>query len=203
MIKNVEAAFSEEKMHLVFVKGDMPLNIPQRGMLHNILNGDLKKYYEDLNYTVDVVDDYEKAAELLNNPGWNVENTIVLLDIEALEKLKKLQPKINSKVLAIQKIKPDDFIPVTDLFNLMAIVVRINKKIADGDPLKIQLSNYLAACGIEIEGDKGKFVEAIANNDHKDDPFAFAERFNIKLPPIKPENIEANYKAMKEVLTSS
>ena len=207
----VEKFKYDKKMHLIFVKRAIPqiqLSTTTAINLANIC----EKYYNTMEgYTAHIVDSYEDAVELLaKNSDWNKTNTIVgLVDTEDLEAMSKNltanDMKDKTKLLAMEKFSEDQFIPIKGFFDLMSVMVRINKPLdATNDSELIDgLRRLLNEIGVR---DVNSLVDALSAGAYFEDPIKFAKNFILRLlPPAKPRDtkeLKALYDAAKKVVES-
>jgi hypothetical protein len=197
--------------HLIFVKSAIPEKQLYTTTVTNLANM-CKKYYDKVNgYTAHIVGDYEEAVKLLaRNPNWNKTNTIVGLvdtkDLEAMSKsLESSLMKDKTKLLAMEKFSEDQLVPIKGFFDLMSVMVRINRPLneAGDNELISELRKLLNEIGIK---DVNSLVNALSGGAHFEDPINFAKAFIIRLlPPTKPYEageIKSLYDAAKRVVES-
>lgn len=207
----VEKFKYDGKMHLIFVKRAIPqiqLSTTTAVNLANIC----EEYYNAMEgYTAHIVDSYEKAVELLaKNSGWNKTNTIVGLvdedDLEAMgSNLTANKMRDKTKLLAMEKFSEDQFVPIKGFFDLMSVMVRINKPLdtTNDSELIDGLRKLLNEIGVR---DVNSLVDALSTGAYFEDPIKFATNFILRLlPPAKPRDtkeLKALYDAAKKVVES-
>lgn len=199
------------KMHLIFVKRAIPqiqLSTTAAVNLANIC----KEYYNAMDgYTAHIVDSYEKAVELLaKNSDWDKNNTIVGLvdkdDLKAMgSNLTANNMKDKTKLLAMEKFSEDQFVPIKGFFDLMSVMVRINKPLdtTNDSELIDGLKRLLNEIGVR---DVNNLVGALSAGAYFEDPIKFAKNFILRLlPPAKPRDtkeLKVLYDAAKKVVES-
>jgi len=128
---------------------------------------------------------------LAKNPNWNKTNTIVGLvdtkDLEAMsDNLASNKMTDKTKLLAMEKFSEDQLVPIKGFFDLMSVMVRINKpldKALDGELID-RLKRLLNEIGVK---DANSLVDALSATAYFEDPLKFAKNFIIRLlPPAKP-----------------
>lgn len=205
--KKAEAKF-EGEMHLIFVTKSIPEIQRRTTVAINVANL-CKEYYNNLgNYTVHIVKDHTEALELLARPensGWNQTNTIIgPVDKEDLEALTKELPKGKAKVLAMEKAEEGQYVPIKGFFDLMSIIVRINRPLdkVEDEELIYYIQELLNKIGVS---NAAGLVNCLTTEDVKD-PVKFASNFIIRLlPPTKKletRELKELYDAAKTVVLS-
>ena len=207
----VEKFKYDKKMHLIFVKRAIPATQLSTTTSVNLANI-CEEYYNTMEgYTAHIVDSYEEAVELLaKNSNWNKTNTMVgLVDMEDLEAMSKNltanDMKDKTKLLAMEKFSEDQFVPIKGLFDLMSVMVRINKPldVTNDSELIDGLRRLLNEIGVR---DVNSLVDALSAGAYFEDPIKFAKNFILRLlPPAKPRDtkeLKALYDAAKKVVES-
>ncbi|MDP2929314.1 MAG: hypothetical protein Q8O01_04540, partial [Candidatus Omnitrophota bacterium] len=188
----VEKFQDKGNRHLIFVKSSIPqIQLATTPAIN--LASMCGEYYNNVGgYTAHVVDSYEKAVELLaKNTDWNKTNTIVGLvdtnDLEAMSKNlvdNKMEGK--TKLLAMEKFSEDQFVPIKGFFDLMSVMVQINKPLDKGNDSELidGIRSLLNEIGIK---DVNGLMDALSAGAYFEDPIKFAKNFIIRLlPPTKP-----------------
>ncbi len=214
--KAAETKFKEEgkdigKKHLIFVKSAIPEKQLATTTAINLANF-CEDYYNEMDgYSAHIVDSYEKAVELLaKNPDWDKNNTIVgLINAQDLDKmsaaLEKNAMKGKAKLLAMEKFNEDQFVPIKGFFDLMSVLVRINRPLdRDKDrELLDGIRDLLSEIGVR---DINRLVDALSAGGYFEDPIKFAKNFILRLlPPTKPRDakeLKQLYDAVKKVIES-
>ncbi|MDP2929313.1 MAG: hypothetical protein Q8O01_04535 [Candidatus Omnitrophota bacterium] len=188
----VEKFKDDGNKHLIFVKSSIPEKQLATTTAINLANMCGEYYNKVGGYTSHVVDSYETAVELLaKNPDWNKTNTIVGLvdtnDLEAMSKdLANNKMKDKTKLLAMEKFSEDQFVQIKGFFDLMSVMVQINKPLdKDSDSELIGgIRSLLNEIGIK---DVNGLMDALSAGAYFEDPIKFAKNFIIRLlPPAKP-----------------
>ena len=178
--------------HLIFVKSSIPAIQLASTTAINLTNKCGEYYNKVGGYTAYVVDNYEKAVELLAaHPDWNKTNTIVGIvdtnDLDAIsKKLADSKMADKTKLLAMEKFNEDQFVPIKGFFDLMSVMVQINKPLdKDSDRELIDgIRSLLNEIGIK---DVNSLTDALSVAAYFEDPIRFARTFLIRLlPPAKP-----------------
>jgi hypothetical protein len=208
LVMNANGASDSSKARIIFVKDILPKDILNAGLVNNLLNNYSKEYYEKMGCEIVVVDNIGKASEALNEQDRSIRDTIICIDRENLKALKKIRPdlKERAKILSIERPESNSYVPVAEIFDIASVMVRINESVAGDQMLRTQLENFLNGSAVEIIGDRAGFISSILSAEHKSDPFAFAEKYALKLPPVKPIDIQKLpdiYKAIKEALSAA
>gem|GEM_PF-2785642 len=214
--KAVEMKFKEdaktlEPAHLILVKSAIPEKQLTGTTAINLANLCADYYNGVGGYTAHVVDSYEAALELLaKNNDWNKNNTIIgLVDAKQLDamstELATNGMEDKTKVLAMEKFSDDQFVPLKGFFDLMSVMVRINKpldKAVDRELLE-GIRDLLNEIGIR---DVNSLVEAFSMGGYIEDPIKFARKYVIRLlPAAKPKDLKELkqlYEAAKKVVES-
>lgn len=210
LFKAEEARVSAKK-HLILVKSAIPSEQLSTTTAINYASYCADYYNRMEGYTADIVDDYKGAVNLLaKNPDWDKTNTIVgLIDKQALDnmtaELKENDMQDKTKLLPIEAFDKDQFIPLKGFFDLMSVLVGVNRPLdRPGDQeLKDAIRDLLNGIGVR---DVDQLIGVLSTAEYFEDPVKFAKNFILKLlPPVKasnPAELREKYNAAKKVVES-